>query len=94
MYEKNGIQAKLAYNWRDDYLNSTSWGSSRSPNYIEVYSQIDFNLGYQVNDNLSVSFEGLNITGEDSRTHGRSVRQIVNLYDLGARYQVGARYTF
>jgi len=94
MYEKNGIQAKLAYNWRDDYLNSTSWGSSRSPNYIEAYSQIDFNLGYQVNDNLSVSFEGLNITGEDSRTHGRSVRQIVNLYDLGARYQVGARYTF
>ena len=94
MYEKNGIQARIAYNWRDEYLNETSRGSSRSPRYIEAYSQLDLNVSYEVNDQLTVSFEGLNLTGEDSRSHGRSERQIWDLYDLGARYQLGARYTF
>ncbi|MDU0355497.1 TonB-dependent receptor [Paraglaciecola aquimarina] len=94
MYEGNGFQARLAYNWRDEYLNSTSWGSYRSPEYVEAYAQLDFNVSYQVNDQLSVSFEGLNLTEENSRNHGRSERQIISLYDLGARYQLGARYSF
>jgi len=94
MYEKNGIQARLAYNWRDEYLNETSRGSSRNPRYIEAYAQLDFNVSYAINDELTVSFEGLNLTEENSRSHGRSERQIWDLYDLGARYQLGARYTF
>ena len=94
MYEKNDIQTRLAYNWRDEYLNSTSWGGSRSPEYVEAYAQLDFNISYQVTEELSVSFEGLNLTEENSRNHGRSERQVISLYDLGARYQLGARYTF
>ncbi|MDP5132726.1 MAG: TonB-dependent receptor [Paraglaciecola sp.] len=94
MYEKDGIQARLAYNWRDEYLAETSRGSSRNPRFVEAYSQIDFNVSYEVSEQLTVSFEGLNLTGEDSRSHARSERQIWDLYDLGARYQVGARYTF
>ncbi|MGJ8681325.1 TonB-dependent receptor [Paraglaciecola sp.] len=94
MYEKDAIQARLAYNWRDEYLNSTSRGSSRSPEYIEAFAQLDFNVSYAVNDELTVSFEGLNLTEENSRSHGRSIRQIWNLSDLGARYQVGVRYNF
>jgi hypothetical protein len=47
-----------------------------------------------VNDNLSLSFEGLNLTEENIRHYGRSERQLWYLQDLGARYQIGARYTF
>ena len=94
MYENYGIQARLAYNWRDEYLAETSRGSSRNPRYVEAYAQIDFNISYEINEQLTVSFEGLNLTGEDSRSHARSERQIWDLYDLGARYQLGARYTF
>jgi hypothetical protein len=43
---------------------------------------------------LSLSLEGLNITGENSRSHGRNKAMMWDMYDLGARYQVGARYTF
>lgn len=94
MYENYDVQARLAYNWRDEFLAGTSRGSSRSPTYVEAFSQIDFSVVYAVNDQLSVSVEGLNITGEDSRTHGRSINQMWDLFDLGARYQLGARYTF
>lgn len=94
MYENDSFQTRLAYNWRDEYLNETSRGGSRNPRYVDAYAQLDFNVSYQINEQLSVSFEGLNITGENSRSFGRSQRQVWDLYDLGARYQLGARYNF
>ncbi|MGO4893634.1 TonB-dependent receptor [Flavobacterium sp. W21_SRS_FM6] len=94
MYENDNIQTRLAYNWRDEYLAETSRGGSRNPRYVEAYAQLDFTISYQVNEQLSVSFEGLNLSEENSRSHGRSERQVWDLYDLGARYQLGARYTF
>lgn len=93
MYEKDGFQARIAYNWRDSFLN-TQAQYINEPGYTESYSQIDFNVAYEVTENLSVFFEGINITEEDSRTHGRSKVQLWRLEDLGARYALGARYTF
>ncbi|WP_281168645.1 TonB-dependent receptor [Gilvimarinus chinensis] len=94
LYENYGLQARLAYNWRDEYLNEASRGAFANPRYIEAYSQIDLNVSYEILDGLSVSFEGLNITGEDSRSHGRNYDMMWDLRDLGPRYTVGARYTF
>lgn len=94
IYENDRFQARIAYNWRGEYLNETNRGAFRNPRYIEDYSQIDLNLSYSVTDALTVSLEGLNITGEDSRSHGRNKAMMWDMYDLGARYQVGARYTF
>lgn len=94
MYENDRLQARIAYNWRDKYLNETNRGTSANPRYIEAYSQIDLNVSYAVTDSLSVSLEGLNVTGEDSRSHGRNKAMMFDLRDLGPRYQVGARYTF
>ena len=51
-------------------------------------------FGYDVNDKLSLSFEGLNLTEEDVRWHGRSVLQPWYIEDQGARYALGARYRF
>jgi TonB-dependent receptor len=94
IYEMDQFQARIAYNWRDEYLNETSRGGSANPRYIEAYSQIDLNVSYDITDNLTVSFEGLNVTGENSRSHGRNYKMMWDMYDLGARYQVGARYSF
>ncbi len=93
MYEKYGVEARLAYNWRDEFLNRTGAGSN-NPGYIEAYSQIDANVTYHVTDNLSLSFEGINLTGEDRREHARNKNMLWGYDDLGARYQVGARYSF
>ncbi|WP_039917991.1 TonB-dependent receptor [Cellvibrio mixtus] len=93
MYEKYGIEARLAYNWRDEFLNRTGAGAN-NPGYIEAYSQIDANVTYHVTDNLSLSFEGINLTGEDRREHARNKNMLWGYDDLGARYQLGARYSF
>jgi TonB-dependent receptor len=93
MYEKDGFQARIAYNWRDQFLN-TQAQYINEPGYTEAYSQIDFNVAYEVNEQLSVFFEGINITEESARTHGRTQAQLWRIDDLGARYALGARYTF
>lgn len=93
MYEKDAIEARIAYNWRDEFLNRTGAGAN-NPGYIEAYSQIDANVTYHVTDNLAISFEGINLTGEDRREHARNKNMLWGYDDLGARYQLGARYSF
>lgn len=93
IYENFGLSTRLAYNWRDKYLDNTAFFSSE-PRYFDAYTSVDLNVSYELTDNLQVSFEGLNITEENTRSYGRSERQLWTLEDLGARYQIGARYIF
>lgn len=94
IYDKDGLTARVAYNWRDEYLNRINYRGSNNPTYVESYAQIDANVSYAFNDQLTVFVEGINITGENRREHGRTRNQLWYLEDLGARYQLGVRYNF
>jgi TonB-dependent receptor len=96
VYENYGFQARVAYNWRDEFLNSRGQGTGANPQYTEAYSQIDLSVSYDIEqvEGLTVFFEGLNITEEYTRVHGRADEQVLNLTETGARYSIGARYTF
>ena len=94
MFEKFGLSARLAYNWRDEFLQTVNRGTWRNPIYVEAYDQIDLSVGYDITDSFAVSFEAINLTGEDVRWHGRSDKQLWRLEDQGARYALGARYKF
>jgi TonB-dependent receptor len=94
MFEKFGLSARLAYNWRDEFLQTVNQGNFRNPIYVEPYDQIDLSVGYDINEHFSVSFEAINLTGEDVRWHGRSSAQLWRLEDQGARYGLGARWKF
>ncbi|AFV00793.1 TonB-dependent receptor [Simiduia agarivorans] len=94
-YDKNGIQARIAYNWRDDFLNSTFDGNGeRNPIYTEAYGQWDVNVSYDINDNFAIFAEGINITSETQRLYGRHENMMIGTIQTGARYNLGARYTF
>ncbi|MCW9016156.1 MAG: TonB-dependent receptor, partial [Kangiellaceae bacterium] len=93
MYEKDGWSARLSYNWRDGFLNNNAKYASE-PEFVEEYTQIDLNVGYKFSENFSISFDGINLTGENYRSHGRTQAQIWLLEQYGARYAIGARYTF
>jgi TonB-dependent receptor len=93
MYEKDQWHGRISYNWRDKFLNNASMFASE-PEFVEEYSQIDLSVGYQYTDNLSFNFEAINITEENRRTHGRTQAQLWRLEQFGARYSIGARYTF
>lgn len=92
-YENDRFQARLAYNWRDAFLLN-SQRNHGNPEFNEEYSQIDMNASYEVTDQFSVFVEGLNITNETQRTYSRYEGMLQSATELGARYNLGARYTF
>lgn len=94
-YDKDGLQARIAWNWRDEFLASTATGSGpNNPLFTEEYWQIDFNVSYDITENVSVLFEGINITNETQRVVGRSTNEANFVTQTGARYLIGARYRF
>jgi TonB-dependent receptor len=92
-YEKDGYSARVTYNWRDKFLYSTNVYNNE-PGYTASYESFDATLGYEINENLSVSLEALNLLGADKRNFGRAYSELLNLEVLGPRYTLGARYTF
>ncbi|WP_082769708.1 TonB-dependent receptor [Caulobacter sp. CCH9-E1] len=94
IYDKNGISARLTYNWRDKFLQATNRGGSRNPVYVAPFTQIDFNISYDVTPKLAASFEGINLTKEHVRTYARDPNQLWFAQELDRRFLLGARYRF
>lgn len=93
IYEMDKLQARITYNWRDEFLNSANVGGNE-PEFTEAYQQVDFSVGYNITEDWSVSLEGINVFEEDIRRFGRSKRQFRSLEIYGARYALSTRYTF
>ncbi|WP_086934432.1 TonB-dependent receptor [Agarilytica rhodophyticola] len=95
IYEKFGISARLAYNWRDEFLAAANDGSGfNNPVFVEEYGQLDLSLGYDITDNLSVSLDAINLNEETTRTFTRAKENLLFLRENAARYFVGVRYKF
>lgn len=95
IYEKFGISARLAYNWRDEFLAAANDGSGfNNPVFVEEYGQLDLSLGYDITDNLSVSLDAINLNEERTRTFTRAKENLLFLRENAARYFVGVRYKF
>jgi len=94
IYENYGIQARIAWNWRDSFLNATNQGGSRSPQFTAEYHQWDFNVTYTFNDNWQIQLEGINVTGEDNYQYRRKDKMVIWAYELDPRYSLGVRYRF
>jgi TonB-dependent receptor len=96
-YDKNGIEVRVAANWRDEYLlqfgqnqNNSAFGAE--PTYVNSSLQIDLSTSYQITSGLNVFFEALNVTNETQSTHGRFDNQMLDVFAYGRRYALGARY--
>lgn len=93
-YENYGWNVRVAYNWRDQFLSSRGQGTGANPQYTEEYAQIDLSVSYDVTDDLQVFLQGINVTDEANRVVGRSDRQVLSYTETGARWMVGANYSF
>jgi TonB-dependent receptor len=95
-YDNYGWQARLAYNWRDEFL-SARFDPSGLPNpvYTEEYGQLDALVSYTFEkQNLTLFLEGFNLTDEYQRLKGRAQNQAVFVTQTGARYGIGVRWIY
>ena len=95
-YDKNGFQARLAYNWRDDFLAGTGQANVGAipPTYVADYAQWDMSVSYDINDNAVVFLDVINLTNETRHVYGRTELQTLFASQEGTRYNLGVRYTF
>ena len=94
-WEGYGFQARLAYNWRDEFLFAVDQlRQPGEPVFVEDYGQFDLSASYDINDNFSVFLEGINITDETASAHGRFDEQHIYAYKGGPRYALGVRGKF
>ncbi len=96
-YEKDELSVNVVYAWRDDYLSATGQegGSSESPpQFRKDYGQLDLSVNYDLSEELTVSFNAVNLTEEPEVTYGRYERQFMGANQYGVRYVLGARYSF
>lgn len=94
-YDKNGFQARLAYNWRDDFLDATTQLGKQEPIYVADYGQLDLSISYTWEEQgLTVFGEAINLTDEHIRKYGRAEDQLWEAIEGGARYALGLRYAF
>lgn len=89
-YDKNGLQARVAYNWRDKFLG----GTGPNPFFIEAYGQVDASASWEFKKGYTLFLEGINITNSNRRGHLRSTNNVFFSSPGYARYQVGARINF
>ena len=94
-FENDSWSTRLAYNWRDRYLAARFDGAGQpNPVYADPYGQLDANVSYNVNEDLSFVLEGINITDEYTRSYIRNRNATGWLTTTGPRFMIGARYNF
>ena len=89
-YDKNGIQARVAYNWRDGFLA----GYGFDPYYVNPYGQFDVSASWEFTKGATVFVEGINVTNADRRGHQRNDQTVFFAAPGYARYAAGVRFTF
>ncbi|MDP5149590.1 TonB-dependent receptor [Rheinheimera baltica] len=93
-YEQGPFQARIAYNWRDQFVQSLTQSNGDGVVIVEDYAQIDATASYDLTDNLTVVIEGINLTNEYVHKRGRFSNQLLLIEDSGRRIAFGVRGTF
>lgn len=91
-YEKDKIQARFAYNWRDKYLtNEEDWGGVR---WQADYGQLDFSASYDLTEQLNINVSANNLTNERGYAYIENEEQLAYLYRSGRLFNLGVNYRF
>jgi iron complex outermembrane recepter protein len=101
MYEKNDWAARVAYNWRSEYMITAIDCCVAVPIWTEATGNLDGSVKYTFNENVEVSFQVSNILNEQT-----VLTQQVQDYDQGGlrlpnawhendrRYTIGLRLKY
>ncbi len=103
IYEKGGVSARLAYNWRSSYVDSyNSGGVQASTILAEPVARLDFSGSFSPTDWLTLTFDATNILDDVYQDRFRGLNSLNGVYYDSPRdtrtydrtVQIGARVKF
>jgi TonB-dependent receptor len=98
IYQDDKLELRVAYQYRDKFLNSYETFITGNPNTQDANFSLDASAKYQITDNLQVSIQGTNLTDELQTStdllneSGDTFQRSSFMFDR--RFQVGVSYTF
>ncbi len=98
MYQHSGVEARVAYNLRSEYLVTRHDSDSFAPIYAKDSGYMDASVWYTINEHFRVGLEGSNLLNEETRTttqfnqEGVTTGKTYSLTDR--RYALSLRATF
>lgn len=92
-YDSGPVQARLAYNYRDDFLRQAV-GTFNNSFFTEAYNQLDASLSYGLNDRFTIFAEGVNLTDSIEDEFAFVPQRPFARAITGRRFAVGARAVF
>ncbi|WP_339615790.1 TonB-dependent receptor [uncultured Gilvimarinus sp.] len=97
VYERDSFDTRLGYVWRSDFYNNNEAAGFANPLavYRDAQQSLDFQLNYNVTDDLTVSFDATNLTDETSHSrYGNSEYHTLGNWKIARTFALGARYSF
>jgi TonB-dependent receptor len=96
MYEKSKFSARLAYNWRDEYLVSQSDCCIKLPIWQDAYGQLDGSVHYKPSDAFDIFLDVQNLTESETVLRQQVTAEGMTLprswFTNDMRLQLGVRY--
>jgi len=90
-FENEILSARLAYTYRSDFFVTFD---RTTPLNQESLESLDASISYSVTDNVTLSFDGLNLTNEEIVQFGGDRFRPRAIYDNGRIYFFGVRVAF
>ena len=95
LFERYGVSARLAYNYRSSFVVSTSSsGAQGVPIVAASLGTLDFSVGYNITQHLSVVADGVNILNANTEQYYGSPHNQMNFLPLNSRYGLQVKYVF
>ena len=91
-YETDDFNMRVAYNWRDDYLNSIGAGDTGVFN--DAYEDLSFTARYNVNDNITLGFEATNLLDSQLTTYNAVPEALRTNAIYGKNYKLSVTANF
>lgn len=92
-YEKYGFSARLAYQWRDKWLDDVSPDGTGDTWWHDT-EQLDLSLRYALNPSVTLFADANNLTDEHGVRYTGSMNTPIETEGFGRRYMAGVRVRF
>jgi TonB-dependent receptor len=93
LYEGHGVSARLAATRRDNYVEQIAEAPFNQDRVVKATTFVDLSIGYELTRNLSLHFDGINLTHAKYESslgpyQPRDIRYNGTTYGLSLRYKM------
>jgi hypothetical protein len=102
-YEKYGLSARIAYQYRTKWLQSVGGYATVNGALVpdgngDIYwnnsESLSVSARYQLNDNFELTFDGINLADSPGRRFADSKLYPIEYETFGPRYMIGVRFKY